>query len=402
MTEEKPARAGASAGVVVALVLIAALGGGAFVYTLGGNSLAASTTTVTTTAQQLNTVTQTVVGSSNTSQTIDPVTIYAEANTSVVTVTGYVATSFQSFFGPVTQISELLGSGFVVNQNGDFYIVTNFHVVDSAQNITVTFGDGNAYPAKVLGADPYADMAVVSVPSAPSSEFHPLTLGHSSQLVVGQPVVAIGNPFGLSGSMTVGIVSQLGRTITETTSGTFDIPDVIQFSAAINPGNSGGPLLDSQGTVVGVTTAVASNSQGVGFAIPSDTISRELPSLISSGTYTMHPDLGINGTDNFYQLAQAEGTNVTYGVVIEAVTPGGAAANAGLKGGSNTVSLAGTQYAVGGDIIISVNGTKIVNTDSLLSYLEERTLPGANVVLGIIRGGAPMTVQVTLGVRSAP
>ncbi|HZW58518.1 MAG TPA: PDZ domain-containing protein, partial [Nitrososphaerales archaeon] len=173
----------------------------------------------------------------------------------------------------------------------------------------------------------------------------------------------------------------------------------IQFSAPINPGNSGGPLLDSNGDVVGITTAVVQSSQGVGFAIPSDTIMKEIPSLVTTGSYNQHSYLGIGGADMNYQLSQASRTNVTYGVLIENVVPGGPASNAGLRAGSQVVTIAGQQYLVGGDIIISINGTRIVNNDALATYLEEHTVSGQMVTLGIIRGGSLTSVNLKLGAR---
>jgi S1-C subfamily serine protease len=273
--------------------------------------------------------------------------------------------------------------------------------VNGVSNMTVTFADGDAYPAKVIGTDPYSDLAVVTV-NAPAKEFVPLDIISSVNVEVGQPVVAIGNPYGLSGSMTFGIVSQLGRTIQEATAGNFSISGIIQFSAPINPGNSGGPLLNANGQVIGITTATVNGSQGVGFAIPSSAILLELPSLISTGSYDMHSYLGISGVDMNYQLAQASDTNVTYGVLIEVVVSGGPAADAGLKAGTTTVTISGGQYLVGGDIIVSINGTKIVNQDALATYLQQSTLAGQKAQLGIIRGGSLITVTVTLGARPPP
>ena len=212
------------------------------------------------------------------------------------------------------------------------------------------------------------------------------------------PVVAIGNPFGLSGSVTFGIVSQLGRTVQyQSTSTTFTIADIIQFSAPINPGNSGGPLLDTYGFVVGITSATASSGQGVGFAIPSDTILRELPYLISTGRYDQHPYVGIQAVDMNYQLAQASGTNVTYGVLIESTQTGGPADKAGLKAGTQQVSIGGQQYTVGGDIIVSINGVRVVNYDSFSTYLERNALPGQTIQIGIIRAGKPLTLSIVVG-----
>ncbi len=325
---------------------------------------------------------------------LDPVAIYRDTSKSVVTVQG-------------TQLSasgnaSVLGSGFVTSVLGANYIVTNFHVVQNDTGvITVTFSDGDAFPAHVVGTDPYSDLAVLNT-TAPQSELHPLQITSSAAISVGQPVIAIGNPFGLSGSETFGIISQLGRTISESLAGNFPIADVIQFSAPINPGNSGGPLISANGTVIGITTATVQSSQGLGFAIPSDTILRELPSLIATGTFDLHPYLGIETVDMDYQLAGLEKTNVTYGVLVEAVVNGGPANQAGLAAGPTTVDLNGNPFTIGGDIIVSINGTKIVNTDALSSYLEQNCLPGETIVLGIIRGGQPTTLSVVLGTRPLP
>ena len=263
----------------------------------------------------------------------------------------------------------------------------------------MTFSDGNSYPATAIGSDPYSDLAIVTATSAPLSEFHPLTLVSSSSLQVGQYILAIGNPYGLSGTETFGIISQLGETIQDPTAGNFSIANIIQFSAPINPGNSGGALLNANGSVVGITTATVSGSQGIGFAIPSDTILRELPSLIANGSYTKHSYLGIGELDMNYQLAQAAGANVTYGAMIETIIPGGPAANAGLLGGTKTVTIEGSQYLIGGDIIVGINGTKIINENALASYLEQHTVAGQKISIEIIRSGHYMSVLLTLGAR---
>lgn len=332
---------------------------------------------------------------------IDPTGIYAADNASVVTVEGNTITTINTVFGQQNQAATILGSGFVTTYLGSEYIVTNFHVVHDVSNLTVTFSDGDGYPAKVVGTDPYSDLAIVNV-SAPSREFVPLQIISSVNAEVGQPVVAIGNPYGLSGSMTFGIISQLGRTIQEATAGNFSISGVIQFSAPINPGNSGGPLLNANGMVIGITTAVVNGSQGLGFAIPSSTILQEIPALVSTGKYDLHAYLGISGIDMNYQLAQASGTNVTYGILVENVVSSGPAASAGLKAGTKTITIGGGRYIVGGDIIISINGTKIINQDALATYLQQNALAGQVVQVGIIRGGVQMSVTVALGARPPP
>ena len=324
---------------------------------------------------------------------LNPEAIYRQSFPSVVTLQGVQM--------GITGNTTVLGSGFITDFQNVYYVITNYHVVQNVVDLTVTFSDGNAYRATVLGTDPYVDLAVVTA-QAPLNEFHPLQIGSSSQLVVGEPVVAIGNPFGLSGSMTFGIVSQLGRTLSESLAGSFAIADVIQFSAPINPGNSGGPLLNANGTVYGITTAVVVSSQGVGFAIPSDVILRELPSLVATGHFTFHSLMGIVGADMTYQLAKLQGSNVTYGVLIQNVTSGGPADSAGLKGGTRTTDVQGGQYTIGGDIIVALNGTKIVNLDALSSYLQEKTLPGQTLVVQIIRSGQMTTVNLDLGTRPPP
>lgn len=324
--------------------------------------------------------------------------IFSSAFQSVVTIQGDVASTVLTFFGQRTTYSLALGSGFVTTFQGANYIVTNYHVVDGMANTTVTFPDGNAYPAKVVGTDPYSDLAVVSA-VAPSSEFVPIHMADSTSLQVGQPVFAIGSPYGLTGTFTSGVISQLGRTIQEATSGNYSVSGIIQFSVPINPGNSGGPLLDANGNVVGITTATVSGSQGLGFAIPSHTILKELSSLITTGGYKLHSYLGIDGVDMNYQLGRDSNTNVTYGVLIESVVSGSPAANLGLKGSTKTVTIDGQQYLVGGDIIVSINGTRIVNQDALSSYLEVYTVAGQSAILGIVRNGTLVSVTVTLGAR---
>lgn len=388
--------------VIVALAVLAGVLGSLYVYeTVQNNNQLASMQNRITTLQseekamiQLEDANGTYPGTNfftNFSSSINAETIYNYANESVVTVEG-----IQSANG--SEIEQVLGSGFVVIYSNSYYIVTNYHVVDGDTDISVTFSDGNAYSAQVVGYDPYSDLAVLNM-TAPSSEYHPLSIVTSSTLVVGQPVLAIGNPYGLSGSETSGIISQLGRTITETAAGDYAIANLIQISTPINPGNSGGPLFNSYGEVVGITTAIVSGSQGLGFAIPSDTILQELPYLITTGTYDLHPYLGIETVDMSYDLAKAIGANVTYGVLVESVVSGGPAADAGIRAGTNTVTVDGTQYTSGGDIIVSINGTRIVNGDALSSWLEEYALPNEHVEVGIIRSGTPMTIQVTLGTR---
>ncbi|MDG7000580.1 MAG: trypsin-like peptidase domain-containing protein [Nitrososphaerota archaeon] len=384
--------------VVIVIVLLVGIMSASFLLYRNNVSTITRTTTDSVAGQ---TTTQTVYVTNATGSSIsglNTIQIYNSTRPSIVTVQGTQNQS--SVFG--VQLVSVLGSGFVVLYQGSNYIITNYHVAGATSNLTVTFSDGNSYAASLVGSDPYVDLAVLSVQGAPSSEYHALQVIPSSTLPVGSPVVAIGNPFGLSGSMTFGIVSALGRTLQDPTAGNFSIADVIQFSAPINPGNSGGPLLDSNGNVVGITTAIVGGSQGVGFAIPSDTIIRELPSLISTGSYLQHSYLGIEGSDMNYQLAKAVNTSYTYGVLVASTFPGSPAARAGVRGGDTPVIVNGQQYLVGGDVIVSINGSRIVNNDALAAYLQEYTLPGQTVVLGVVRSGSVMTLSVVLGARPPP
>ena len=318
--------------------------------------------------------------------------LYQQVKGSVVVIQDLVPA--YNFFGQLAGYSLQQGSGFVASVDNQLVIVTNNHVIQNAINETVTFSDGSSYTAKVLGSDPLADIAVLSITPMPSG-LTPLRFVTSDNLQVGQPVVAVGSPYGLSGTLTTGVISSLGRTITESDASSSSgptIPDIIQTSTAINPGNSGGPLLDYSGNVVGITTAAVSSSQGLGFAIPSDTITRELTSLVSSGSYNNHPSLGTTGTDVNYQIAQAMRTTTTFGYLVESVS-----SQNGLKGGNTQASILGSTVTLGGDIITAINGVRITNTDDLLSYLEEHTLPGQTAQFTIVRSGQTQTITVTIG-----
>ena len=301
------------------------------------------------------------------------VDIYANLRNSVVLVQGD------------TTDGGVQGSGFVYDFAGRIVVLTNYHVVQGTTGLSVTFSDGNGYGATVLGTDPYSDLAVLSVNNAPASEFKPVTIVSSAPLRVGEPVIAIGNPYGLVGSLTTGVVSATGRTITETTAGGYAIANIIQSSTPINPGNSGGPLLNSVGNVVGITAAIVSDSQGLGFAIPSNTILREISALIETGSYKGHSYLGVTGEDMSYTIAQQTGVNVTYGWRLGTVAIGGP------SDGKLSVN----------DIIIAMNGQTIKSNDDLASYLEEHTIPGDNLVLTVVRGHSQIDITVTLGIRPA-
>jgi S1-C subfamily serine protease len=290
------------------------------------------------------------------------------------------------------------GSGFVWDTEG--HIVTNNHVVESARRILVTFADHTTAEAKVVGADADSDLAVIKV-DVPASRLHPVTLGDSNALRVGQRAIAIGNPFGFEQTMTTGIISGLGRVVPQESG--FSLPQLIQTDAAINPGNSGGPLLDSHGRVIGVTTLIFSNSgtnAGVGFAVPVNTVKRVVPSLIATGHYA-DPWLGIQGMSITSLLAEELDLPVEQGVLVQKVVQGGPAAKAGLRGGDRQVRFEGTVLVVGGDIIVAIDDTVVRDMDDLIIYLADHTSVGQKVTLTVLRDGVRQSLKVTVGERPA-
>lgn len=331
--------------------------------------------------------------------------LYNQVKGSIVMVQGIIVAGYDFFGNP--SYGGVEGSGFVSNMTGQFAIITNYHVVQDALNITVTFTDGNTYPANVTGTDPYADLATLST-KAPQNEYEPLNITSSSTLQVGDPVFAVGNPLGYTGSLTSGIVSALGRTVSVSWS-SYTIADCIQTTTPINPGNSGGPLLNYAGEVVGITSYTALTSQGVaaqglGLAIPSSAILRETPSLVANGSYNSHPWLGASGTDMDFDTAQAMNTNVTYGWLISQVTSAGPADTAGLRGGTTQFLdlSSGTYVTIGGDIITAINSTRITNGDALSSYLEEHTQPSQTIDVTAVRNNQTINIAVELGTRPPP
>ncbi len=296
------------------------------------------------------------------------------------------------------------GSGFVIDIEG--HIVTNAHVIEEADAVKVTFSyDNIVADAEIIGHDPYSDLAVIKV-DLPRDQLVPLEMGDSSALQVGQRVVAIGNPFGLEGTMTVGIISALGRTLPAQvleSSGRFSNPEIIQTDASINPGNSGGPLLNTRGHVIGVNTAIRSEtgvSSGVGFSVPINTLKRILPDLIQEGRYR-YPYLGIT-SNNLFSVAELAGPldlPVTHGVLIAEVTPGTAAARGGLQGGNREVEIMGVPIMAGGDIIIAIDGAPVTDYSDFIAYLVRETRVDQTIVLTIVREGEELEVPVTLGER---
>ncbi len=306
--------------------------------------------------------------------------------------------------GPQNFYSEGAGSGFIYDDQD--HIVTNYHVVNGADQINVIFSDGTTVPAEVVGSDPNSDLAVLKA-NVPDG-LKPLTLADSSQVKVGQIAIAIGNPFGLQGTMTVGIVSAVGRSLptqSATDSGaTYSIPDIIQTDAPINPGNSGGVLVNDQGQVIGVTAAIESSSganAGIGFAIPSTTVQRVVPDLIQRGKHE-YAWLGVLATTMTPDLAKAmnlpEGQR---GVLVIEVTKDSPADKAGLRASQKTTTIRGQQVPVGGDVITAINGEAIHTMDDLISYLASQVSVGEKVSLTILRDGAEKTIAVTLAARPA-
>lgn len=308
--------------------------------------------------------------------------------------------------GTGTDVTEFgSGSGFVMDSEG--HIITNNHVVEGADEIDVTFWDGSAAQAKVVGTDPYGDLAVIKVDIDPA-KLHPLEIGDSDQVKVGQRVIAIGNPFGLVGTMTVGIVSGKGRTLpsdSPTGTNSFSNPDIIQTDAAINPGNSGGPLLNSLGQVVGVNAAIRTNgtnraNSGVGFAIPSNTVKRVAQQLLKDGRAS-YPYLGVSVDSHFTpgELAVALKLPVEKGVLIASVVENGPAARAGLRGGDQQITLRGIPVRAGGDIITAIDGAPIDSFDQMIAYLASKKQVGQTVKVTILRGSDQLEVPVTLDER---
>ena len=396
------------------------------------------------------------IGSNNTIQDLTLPELFERAEKSVVQVTTTSGTDELDLF------RSGIGSGFVYNNDG--LIVTNYHVISSgispsgepAQgdtnngvDINVAFEDGTIYPATLVGVDRFSDVAVIDIPEEARNKLVPLPIGNSSELQVGQQVVAIGNPFGLSGSMTEGIVSGLGRLIPSSEEdqlpqlpdgipipppedpsipglppqdqlppslppslppntpdgevretqrrGSFSIPDIIQTDAPINPGNSGGPLLDLRGEVIGMNTAIFSStgeSAGVGFAIPSNTLKKVVPSLISSGIY-QHPWLGISGTDITPEIAEALGLKEAKGFLVTDITLGSPADKAGIRGGYKIDNVNGREIALGGDIIVAIDNTTVRKIDDILSYLEREKNVGDNIHLTVLRNGSIQETQPT-------
>jgi len=375
-------------GVVVAVALVATgIGGG-------------KTTTVVQQAPVASATPSSSSGSSSSSASTDGALtahdIYERDASGVVFIRSRIVQNVQSPFGlgPESQSSEATGTGFVIDSTG--HILTNYHVIAGAANVTVGFDDNKTVQAKVLGTDPQNDLALLSVDPS-GLKLVPLTLGDSSSAEVGDPVLAIGNPFGLDRTLTTGVVSALQREI-QAPNG-FAIQHVIQTDAPINPGNSGGPLLDAAGRVIGINSQIETGGSGngnvgIGFAVPINTAKRMLPELKRSGT-VVHAYLGITGVTIDQALADLQ-LKVDHGVLVQTVQAGGPAADAGIHGGSIDSQVNGQSLVLGGDVIVSLDGQPVSSMDDLSAAIA-RHRPGDKLTVGLLRNGSGKTVTVTLG-----
>jgi S1-C subfamily serine protease len=360
-----------------------------------------------------NSVESTIPISQNTNYNDDSLTkLYDKVDQSVIQVT----------YDSDIPGESRLGSGFVYDELG--HIITNYHVISGVKpdkQFDITFIDGSTYKANVVGSDPFSEIAVLKIDMKNNTKklenkLIPLQIGNFSDVKVGQRVAAVGNPFGLSASITEGIISGLGRllpTLSESSSPAFEqipfieetpsfsIPNIIQTDAAINPGNSGGPLLNMNGEVIGINTAIFSNTgayTGVGFAIPSYLIQQVVPSLLKTGTYE-HPYLGVSGVDVNPEIAKEMNLQNSTGFLVIQVTSDSPADKAGIRGGSVVSEINGRQTELGGDVIIGVDNNSIRKIDDLLSYLEREKQVGDNITLSIVRDGQVQTVNLTLASR---
>jgi 2-alkenal reductase len=331
------------------------------------------------------------------------VELYRRVNPAVVSIE--VASRHPSVEGGPTPDQDLpfaQGSGFLYDDQGR--IVTNNHVVEDATSFQVRFSDGSVVEARLLGRDPGSDLAVLKVDELPAGAA-PLALADSAQVEVGQTAIAIGNPFGERNTLTVGVVSGIGRSLSGPRSaearGTFPIPNIIQTDAAINPGNSGGPLLNIFGEVIGVNTAIRSESgtfEGVGYAVPANTLARVIPALIREGRY-QHPWLGVSMRDVDPLLARQFSLAARQGVLITQVQRGSPADRAGIQGGTKQADYGGLPLAYDGDIITAIDSQKVFSGDDLVGYLEQRASVGEQITITLLRDGVEQQVQVTLGSR---
>jgi S1-C subfamily serine protease len=376
----------------------------AIMITIPFNSFLGPSTAVAQQQQQINSNTSSSPNSNTSSPNPLPLkTIFKQVENAVVQVTSKIPTTgVPNPLNPQSPNVTESGSGFVYDKQG--HIVTNGHVVGDAKVVVVTFVDGNRYTAKVIASDIYSDIAVLQILQNASqqqqqllSSLKPLVIGNSSNLEVGDQVIAIGNPFGLSDTMTTGIVSGIGRLLPAAAGG-FSIPNMIQTDAPINPGNSGGPLLDTQGEMVGMNTAMLSGTNifsGIGFAIPSDTIAKIVPTLIEKGYYP-HPYLGLMDGTLTSDLAENASIPINLkGAFVDTITKNGPADKAGIHG--RTTDQYSRKHL--GDIIIAVDGHNITKSDDLVNYIGQHKAPGDNLTLTVYRNGDAIDLKATLSAR---
>ena len=324
--------------------------------------------------------------------------LFTKIEKSVVQVSS--STSSTSYLNSLTSNSRL-GSGFVYDDNR--HIITNSHVVADSKNVDVTSMDGNIYRAKLMGSDPFTDIAVLYVQDVPKDTLLPLPLGDSASMDIGEQIAAIGNPFGLSGSMIAGIVGGLGRVIPSSPNPAYQysIPNIIQIDAPINPGNSGGPLVNMAAEVIGINSAIFSSTgefSGIGFAVPSNTISKVVPSLITRGSFS-HPWIGLSGINVSAEIANAIGLKQPRGFLVVDTIAGSPAQKAGLHGGYKVTNIQDMQIALGGDVIEQIDKTKVRKIDDIITYIESMKSVGDSVSLYVFRGGHNQRVNLTLAER---
>jgi 2-alkenal reductase len=384
--------------VLIVLVLIASAS--ALLHTSSSNVAAQTgTATATPTASENQTASGSLLTDGTVIEQVQSIyrSIYDNVNPSVVNIQVLGTYNYGFYVGAVSS----QGSGFVWDTQG--HIVTNNHVVENAYNITVTFSDGTTTTAEVVGTDVQSDLAVIKVDPT-GLTLHPVSLGDSQIVKVGDQVIAIGNPYGLAGSMTQGIVSALSRSLTVDSSNpfsssTYTIPDIIQTDAAVNPGNSGGVLVNTSGEVIGVTSAIQSTTNanaGIAFAIPSHIVERIVPVLIKDGRY-QHPSLGLSGITLTANYATEMGLDAnTHGVLITRITPGGAADLAGLKETTQQYTRYNRGVIIFGDVITAIDGNPVRTYEDLVSYIFNKTEVGQKVQLTILRDGKEMSVTATL------
>ena len=377
--------------------LIAAILGGALVAAVMLLLDVGSSTKTTTVIQQTPLGTR-PAGSSGSSKALTPREIYKHDAPGVVNVRAQIVQRVASpfDFGPQEQRGLATGSGFVVDRDGD--ILTNAHVIEGASRVTVQFENDKTADAKVVGKDTSTDIALLKVKSD-GITLHPLDLGDSSHVQVGDPTIAIGNPFGLDRTLTTGVVSALQRRI-DAPNG-FSIDHVIQTDAAINPGNSGGPLLDAAGRVIGINSQIetggaGNGNVGIGFAVPINTAKRVIPQLKQSGT-VKRAYLGITGLTIDKSLDRLN-LSTDSGVLVQSVSPGSPAAKAGVKGGNTQANVDGSDIALGGDVIKKIDGRDVKSMDDVVAVVDAKK-PGDTVSLQVIRNGGPRTITIRLGQR---